>query len=127
MINVVCAYIEIDKHVFIARRATGGESVFGKWEFPGGKIEPNESPENAIKREIMEEFEVNIFPSEKLAEVSYSYPDKDVHLTLFKCDYVSGDFKMHDDHLEYTWVHKEDLLNYDLAAADKKLVEIINN
>lgn len=102
MIKVVCAYIEKDKNVLIARRADGGESVYCKWEFPGGKIELNETPEEAIQREMMEEFEVNVKASDKMAEVTHYYPEKDVNLSLYRCDYISGEFNIHEDRLEYT-------------------------
>ena len=125
MINVVCAYIEINKNVLIARRGTGDLSVYGKWEFPGGKVELLETEEAAIEREIMEEFDVKVKAGEKMAEVTHEYPNKTVHLSLYRCDYIEGDFKMHDDHLEYTWVHKEDLQNYELAAADLEIIKKI--
>lgn len=127
MIEVVCAYIEINKNVLIARRATGDESVYGKWEFPGGKIEPGETKAQAIEREIKEEFEVVVHAEDELAETIHMYPNKDVKLTLIRCNYVEGEFTMQEDHLDYTWVHKEDLINYDLAAADLELVQKILN
>ena len=73
----------------------------------------------------MEEFDVKVKAGEKMAEVTHEYPNKTVHLSLYRCDYIEGDFKMHDDHLEYTWVHKEDLQNFELAAADLEIIKKI--
>ena len=66
MITVVAALIEKDGKILIAKRATGDKDVFGKWEFPGGKVEKNETEEHAIEREIKEEFEITIEAQEFL-------------------------------------------------------------
>ncbi|MBR3694119.1 MAG: NUDIX domain-containing protein, partial [Erysipelotrichales bacterium] len=60
MITVVAALIKKDDKFLIAKRATGDEFVFGKWEFPGGKVEVGESEEDAVEREILEEFEMHV-------------------------------------------------------------------
>lgn len=60
MIQVVAALIEKDNKVLIAKRLTGDSNVFGKWEFPGGKVELDEDEYHAIEREIYEEFELKI-------------------------------------------------------------------
>ena len=60
MIKVVAALIEKENKILIAKRSTGDPNVLGKWEFPGGKVEPNEDEMHAIEREILEEFELEI-------------------------------------------------------------------
>ena len=60
MITVVAALIKVDNKILIAKRRTGNMHVINKWEFPGGKVELNETEEDAIEREIKEEFEINI-------------------------------------------------------------------
>lgn len=124
MIKVVAALIENDNKVLIARRSTDDSNVFGKWEFPGGKVEPDENEMHAIEREIKEEFELIIKAKEFIINNVCEYPTKVVDLRLYKCDYVSGEFNLHD-HSEYTWVDKEDLLKYDLAPADIPLAEYV--
>ena len=124
MIKVVAALIENDNKVLIARRLTGDTNVFGKWEFPGGKVEFGETEEHAIEREIKEEFELVIKAKEFLINNVCKYPTKVVDLRLYKCDYVSGEFNLHD-HSEYKWVDKEELLEYDLAPADIPLAEYV--
>ena len=126
-LKVVAALIEKDGRYLIARRATGDENVLGKWEFPGGKVEPNEDEMTAIEREIREEFELEVKAVKFLVNNVCKYPNKIVDLRLYDCDYISGDFKLHD-HSEYKWVSKDELLSYDLAPADIPLAEyVINN
>lgn len=124
MIKVVAALIENDNKVLLARRSTGDINVLGKWEFPGGKVEQDENEFRAIEREIKEEFELTIKAKEFLINNVCEYPTKVVDLRLYKCDYVSGEFNLHD-HSEYKWVDKEELLEYDLAPADIPLAEYV--
>ena len=124
MIKVVAALIEDDNKVLLARRSTGDINVLGKWEFPGGKVEQDENELEAIEREIKEEFELTIKAKEFLINNVCEYPTKVVDLRLYKCDYVSGEFNLHD-HSEYKWVDKEELLEYDLAPADIPLAEYV--
>ena len=124
MIKVVAALIENDNKVLLAKRSTGDPNVFGKWEFPGGKVEPEENEINAIEREIKEEFELIIKAKEFVINNICEYPTKVVDLRLYTCDYVSGEFYLHD-HSEYNWVNKEELLEYDLAPADIPLAEYV--
>lgn len=124
MIKVVAALIENDSKVLLAKRSTGDINVFGKWEFPGGKVEQDENELDAIEREIKEEFELTIKAKEFLINNVCEYPTKVVDLRLYKCDYVSGEFNLHD-HSEYQWVNKDELLDYDLAPADIPLAEYV--
>lgn len=126
MIQVVAALIEKDNKVLIAKRLTGDTNVFGKWEFPGGKVELDEDEFHAIEREIFEEFELKIKAKKFLINNICEYPNKTVDLRLYSCDYISGEFKLHD-HSEIAWVDKNELLNYDLALADIPLAKYINN
>ena len=124
MIKVVAALIMKDNKILIARRSTGDESLLGKWEFPGGKVEPNENEYQAIEREINEEFELNINAKKFLTNNVFKYPTKTVDLRLYSCEYVSGNFKLHD-HSEYKYIDKSELLNYDLAPADIPLAQFV--
>ena len=124
MIKVVAALIEKDNKILIAKRSTGDSNVLGKWEFPGGKVELNEDEKHAIEREILEEFEFKIKAKEFIINNVCEYPTKTVDLRLYSCDYVGGEFKLHD-HSEYEWVEKEDIINYDLAPADIPLANYI--
>lgn len=124
MIKVVAALIERNGKILIAKRATGDENVCGKWEFPGGKVETDETEEKAIEREIFEEFELKIQVIKFITSSICEYPNKIIDLRLYKCNYISGEFILHD-HSDYTWISKDELLNYDLAPADIPLVKTI--
>ena len=123
-LKVVAALIEKDDKVLIAKRTTGNEEVIGKWEFPGGKVEENETEEQAIEREIKEEFELIIKAEKFLINNECKYPNKSIDLRLYLCRYISGDFKLHD-HSEYQWVEWQHLLDYDLAPADIPLAQYV--
>ena len=124
MVNVVAALITKNNKVLIAKRSTGDPNVLGKWEFPGGKVKENETPEEAIEREILEEFELKIKADKYITNTICEYPSKTVNLKLYKCNYISGEFKL-NDHSEYRWVDKKDLLDYDLAQADIELAKYV--
>lgn len=126
MIKVVAALKEKDGKYLIARRSTGTKDVLGKWEFPGGKVEKNETEEEAIEREIKEEFNMEIKAIKFITNNVCNYPDKVVDLRLYQCEYIKGAFKLHD-HFEYKFVDKNEILEYDLCPADIPLAEYIKN
>ena len=124
IIKVVAGLIERDGKFLIAKRATGDESVFGKWEFPGGKVESMEDEFMAIEREIKEEFDLDIRACEFLINNICEYPNKIVDLRLYRCIYIGGKFNLHD-HSDYAWIDKDEILNYDLALADIPLAKYV--
>lgn len=124
MIKVVAALIEKEGKVLIAKRNEGSNYTNGKWEFPGGKVELNENEFDAIQREIKEEFELEIEAKEFMVNNVHEYPHKTIDLRLYKCEYLSGDFKL-NAHTAYEWVDKQNLLNYDLCEADIPLAQFV--
>lgn len=124
MITVVAALIEKEGKYLIARRSTGSEDVMGKWEFPSGKVENDESEEHAIEREIKEEFEMDIKAIKFLVNNVCEYPSKTIDLRLYECNYISGEFNLHH-HSEYRFVDKADIINFDLCPADIPLAEFV--
>ena len=124
MITVVAALIEKDGKYLIARRSTGSSDVLGKWEFPGGKVEQEETEENAIEREIKEEFEMNIKAIKFLVNNVCEYPSKTIDLRLYECKHMSGEFNLHD-HSEYRFVDKADIIKFVLCPADIPLAEFV--
>ena len=109
--------IKKDDKILLAKRSTGDPNVFGKWEFPGGKVEQDENELDAIEREIKEEFELVIKAQHFIVNNVCEYPTKTVDLRLYSCNYESGDFKLHD-HSEYKWVTKEEIMTYDLTLEE---------
>ncbi len=126
MIKVVAALIEKEGKYLIARRSTGDENVLGKWEFPGGKVQENETEKHAIEREIKEEFEMDIEAIKFVINNICEYPKKTIDLRLYECRYLSGEFHLHD-HSEYKFVGKDEIVNYDLCPADIPLAEYVKD
>ena len=86
-VSVVAAVIEAGGKFFASQRGYGAQK--DGWEFPGGKIEPGETPEAALKREIREELDADIAVGEKLVQVEYDYPDFHLSMACFRCSLLS--------------------------------------
>lgn len=121
-IRVVAAIIFNQGKVFATQRGYG-EFKDG-WEFPGGKIEPGETPEEAIKREIKEELDTEIEIVKFLDTVEYDYPKFHLSMDCFMCKVVSGDLVL-KEHEAVKWLTKENLDSVDWLPADQGLVEKI--
>jgi len=116
MIKVVAAIIKRKDLYLIARRAKHKDHA-GKWEFPGGKIDSNESPEKALERELFEEFGVLTKTGHHLATNRHDYGSFQIELMAYQVDHLEGDFRL-TDHDELAWVHLKDLAKYELSEAD---------
>jgi len=117
---VAAALIIRDGAVLLTRRAQG-QHLAGMWEFPGGKLEPGESPEEALVRECQEECGIEIAVADILEVTFHRYADKDVLLLFYRCSIVSGEVRhlQVDDH---AWVDPKDLDHYELPPADAGVV-----
>ena len=122
-VNVVAAIIEKDHKIFATQRGYG-EFKDG-WEFPGGKIEEGETPQEALKREIMEELDTEISVGELINTVEYDYPTFHLSMDCFWCEIVKGDLVL-KEHEAAKWVTKEQLNSVAWLPADIKLVENIS-
>ena len=122
LLVVACALIDADKRVLIARRPPG-KAMAGLWEFPGGKVEPGESPEDAIIREMAEELRVSI-TKPCLAPLTFaSHPYDDFHLLmpLFICRRWQGTPQA-DEGQELKWVRANRLREFPMPPADAPLI-----
>ena len=116
-IPVVCAIIEQDDLVLCALRSEH-MSLPGKWEFPGGKLEVNELPEEVLIREIKELLNVEIRINEALPISEHAYvPEKTIRLIPYRCAIVSDETLSATEHSELRWVKKEQLLQLDWAPS----------
>ena len=122
MINVVAAIIVKDGKVFATQRGYG-EFKDG-WEFPGGKIEAGETPEDALKREIREELETEISVGELLDTVEYDYPAFHLSMKCYICGIVSGSLHL-VEHESSRWLSKEKLNDVAWLPADAGLISLI--
>jgi ADP-ribose pyrophosphatase len=121
MKEVTAAVILRDDNVLIAQRAPG-ENLAGKWEFPGGKVEQGETLQECLKREIREEFDVDIEVLDYFGESIYDYNSGTIKLIAFRCRWIEGDFIL-KVHSQIAWVSLKELDLYDFAPADISLVE----
>jgi 8-oxo-dGTP diphosphatase len=121
MKEVTAAIILKDNKVLIAQR-TPDDKLAGKWEFPGGKTETRETPQECLKREIREELDVEIEVLNFFGESIYTYHGGTIKLVAFWCKWVSGEFSL-NVHSHIVWVNHYELNLYDFAPADIPLVE----
>ena len=123
-IEVVAAIILDEEKVFATQRGYG-EFKDG-WEFPGGKIEQGETPQQALKREIKEELDTEIEVGELLETVEYDYPSFHLTMHCFLCTIKSGDLVL-KEHEAAKWLTKKTLDSVDWLPADKGLIEQLKN
>jgi 8-oxo-dGTP diphosphatase len=118
---VTAAIIEKKGKILIAKRKKGWRFA-GKWEFPGGKIEPNETPEECLRRELREELGIEAKIGEFFCSSTYAYSHATVELLVYHASHISGEFELHD-HEEIRWVSRQQLLQYDFPEADNLVIE----
>ena len=121
MQRVTAAIIEEGGKIFIARRREG-KNLAGKWEFPGGKIEPGETPEESLARELAEELDLRVSVGELLCRVFFESGQISLELLTYRVKRLSGEpvLREHDD---ARWVEPAELGSYDLADSDRKVVD----
>ena len=94
------------------------------WEFPGGKVEPGETFQSCLVREIREELGIEISVCDLLEDLTHSYPDKTVRLCFYRCALISGEAKpIHVQDLR--WITRDELNHYEFPAADAKLIALL--
>jgi 8-oxo-dGTP diphosphatase len=119
---VACALIDTDGRVLIARRPPG-KSMAGLWEFPGGKVEPGERPEQSLIRELREELGIAV-KEECLAPLTFAshlYPDFHLLMPLYVCRRWAG-FVEARENQQLKWVRPPELRNYPMPPADEPLI-----
>ena len=122
VIKVTCAIIvNADGLVFAAQRSPT-MSLPLKWEFPGGKIEPGETAEACLIREIKEELNVDIEIVASLPANTHQYPGVTIQLIPFVCRLILGEIML-KEHLDFKWLSKNELLALDWAEADVPIVK----
>ena len=121
-INVVAALITDGKRVFATARGYGNYK--GWWEFPGGKIETGESPEEALKREIKEELDSEISVDEYIDTIEYDYPEFHLYMRCFWCTLLSGDLTLKEAD-DARWLDAGTIDSVKWLPADMELIETI--
>jgi len=119
-IIVAAAVIIRDGRVLLTRRGEG-QHLAGMWEFPGGKLEAGESPEEALLRECQEECGIEVEVAEILEVTHHRYPEKEVLLLFYRCELRAGEVR-HLQVADHAWVAPRDLDDYPLPPADERVV-----
>ena len=123
MTNVVAAIIKKDNYFLIVQRNKNKHMGF-KWEFPGGKVEENETFEEALVREIKEELSIKINLHKKITEEKYIDKKIDIVLHYYLCTHESGNIKL-NEHENLAWVKKKDFDKYDFAEGDGNILSLL--
>ncbi len=123
MKDVTAAVIIRDGKVLVTLRAQG-EAHAGWWEFPGGKVENGETPEQCLRRELNEELGLDTLVGDKLAESIYDYESGAIRLLAYRTEITGGELRL-SVHEEARWVPASDLGNYKLLPADRPIVETV--
>ncbi len=123
-IKVVAAIMIENNKIFATQRGYG--DFKDGWEFPGGKIEKGETPEEALIREIKEELDTTINVNKKIDTVEYDYPNFHLSMDCFICNILEGDLVL-KEHEDSKWLSKDELYSVDWLPADKEIIEKIED
>jgi mutator protein MutT len=124
MIVVAAAVVERDGRFLLTRRLRGTH-LAGTWEFPGGKCEPDEKPQECLRRELIEELAVDARIGERLLVTRHAYPERTVELHFFAAA-LSGE-PVPQLGQEMRWVLREELGSLDLPKADADLISLLTD
>ena len=125
MLNVVCAIIYVGNKILVTQRSKNMNLPL-KWEFPGGKLESDESEIECIKREIKEELNIEIKVRKRLSNNLHDYGTFQINLIPFVVEYISGEIVL-AEHADYKLLEKNDLNKLDWAEADLPILrELLN-
>lgn len=128
IIRVVAAVIrkqDADGRNIIFATQRGYGAMKGGWEFPGGKIEPGEEPEDALVREIKEELDTVVSVGDLIETIEFDYPEFHLSMDCFWCDIREGDLIL-KEHEDARWLGKEELWEVEWLPADITLIEKIS-
>lgn len=121
---VICDSFENKTKIFATARGYG--EFKGQWEFPGGKVEAGETPQQALIREIKEELDVKIKVGELIDTIEYDYPDFHLSMDCFWCTVVDGEIILKEVEAS-KWLNKDELYTVDWLPADISLIEKLQN
>ena len=124
MTNVCAAVIRENGKVLVSSRPPG-KAAAGKWEFPGGKTEPGETPGECIVREMREELGVEVIPLDTIFDIVHVYPGGAVHLNFIRCLRKDGSEPKAKEGQEFRWVPVSELCGMDFMEADLPLCALL--
>lgn len=121
-VRVVAAVIRDNNRIFATQRGYG--DLKGGWEFPGGKIEKGETPQEALKREICEELDTEILVGELIDTIEFDYPTFHLSMDCFWCEVVKGDLVL-KEHEAAKWLNNNTIDEVEWLPADVTLIDVI--
>ena len=121
-VRVVAAVIRDNNRIFATQRGYG--DLKGGWEFPGGKIEKGETPQEALKREICEELDTEILVGELIDTIEFDYPTFHLSMDCFWCEVVKGDLVL-KEHEAAKWLNKNTIDEVEWLPEDVTLIDVI--
>jgi mutator protein MutT len=121
IIDVAAGLVFRDDQLLITQRRPG-DHLGGLWEFPGGKLEPGETFEHCLARELREELGIEVTVGRQIEEITHAYPEKTVRLRFFHCTLASGEPQPLHCHA-LAWVTPKTLPAYQFPAADAQLID----
>ena len=124
IVTVAAALIRKDHRFFICQRPPH-KSRGLLWEFPGGKVETGETPEEALQRECREELDVEVLPGRLFMCLTHDYPDLTVRLYLYEAEILEGLPKMLE-HVDMRWITPEQIPDFEFCPADIKILQKIS-
>ena len=121
---VICDSMQAKRKIYATARGYGDYK--GQWEFPGGKIEPGEIPQQALKREIEEELDTEIAVEDLIGTIEYDYPAFHLSMDCFWCEVVSGDLVLKEAEAA-RWLTKDDIDSVPWLPADQTILDVIRS
>src|SRR5690606_16109197 len=117
------AVIKKNDLYFVAQRKNKGELAL-KWEFPGGKIEKDESHEEALCRELHEELNIFVSVNDYITTINHEYQTFRLTMYVYRVEIIKGSIVL-NEHINHMWVKKDQLIEVDLADADKPIIPLL--
>jgi 8-oxo-dGTP diphosphatase len=122
--QVTAGIIRKDDKILISRRAPN-KHLAGYWEFPGGKIEDGETPQECLQRELFEELGIVVKVGQFFMENVHHYGDKIIQLQAYECEHISGNIIL-NDHDQIEWVETSEFVNFKFAPADIPFIKALH-
>ena len=122
LVRVTAAILEKDGKILIAKRKTGDKLFAGLWEFPGGKVEEGETPEECMARELKEELDIEVEVEELITSNKHKYPHGIFELLAYRVKHISGEIVL-NDHEEIKWVTVDEMSNFEFPPADFPIIK----